>query len=376
MIKPEKNCTGCMACLSACPKDAISIGTDADGFFVPQVDANRCIQCGRCTAVCPLGKAVSEPLEPVSAVCLQHRDESVLANSSSGGAMYLLAQHVLASGGVVFGCAFDPESQSFFCTNTDVVSLDLLMKSKYAESRIDDAYRKVAGFLQSNRQVLFCGTPCEVAGLKRCLAGRADGLLTATFTCGGVPSQRLLMSYLSEIGDGSRVQSVSFREKTFGWRQYCLRVSFESGKEYLRFAECDPYLWTFLKTDASKRPCCASCSFQAAPEADLVFADYWRYNGEVPGLTPDHGVSLVLACTQKGAFALDACLHETRYQTLDPKDASYNLTNRRKNEQTLAALEADRAYIRENGLKRFYRSRIRPTKYVKYRIRELLRRRA
>ena len=47
VIDPEK-CSGCEACVSTCPLDAISM---ADGAAT--VDASTCSDCGACVDACP-----------------------------------------------------------------------------------------------------------------------------------------------------------------------------------------------------------------------------------------------------------------------------------------------------------------------------------
>lgn len=50
-ICEDKMCAGCMACVDACPKDAIAV-LERPEYYTPSIDQNKCIDCGRCTAVC------------------------------------------------------------------------------------------------------------------------------------------------------------------------------------------------------------------------------------------------------------------------------------------------------------------------------------
>ena len=50
------DCTGCCACADVCPKQAIIIKSDTEGFLIPEIDENKCIQCNACDRVCPLKK--------------------------------------------------------------------------------------------------------------------------------------------------------------------------------------------------------------------------------------------------------------------------------------------------------------------------------
>lgn len=48
----KEDCCGCTACFAICPKQAISMVEDDEGFLYPTIDENRCIGCGLCLKVC------------------------------------------------------------------------------------------------------------------------------------------------------------------------------------------------------------------------------------------------------------------------------------------------------------------------------------
>lgn len=50
----KEECCGCAACFAACPKEAIYMQDDEEGFEYPQVDSERCIRCYLCIGVCPI----------------------------------------------------------------------------------------------------------------------------------------------------------------------------------------------------------------------------------------------------------------------------------------------------------------------------------
>ena len=56
-IVSRDKCTGCGACFNKCPKNAIVMEYDNEGFLYPKV-TDECINCGLCVAVCPAIKEV------------------------------------------------------------------------------------------------------------------------------------------------------------------------------------------------------------------------------------------------------------------------------------------------------------------------------
>lgn len=57
LYKMKSDCCGCTACYAICPKSAISMVEDEEGFEYPQVDKEKCIRCYQCLKVCPIKEA-------------------------------------------------------------------------------------------------------------------------------------------------------------------------------------------------------------------------------------------------------------------------------------------------------------------------------
>ena len=54
LFRNKEDCTGCTACYAICPKSAISMQTDEEGFDYPVINEEKCIKCNRCIKVCPI----------------------------------------------------------------------------------------------------------------------------------------------------------------------------------------------------------------------------------------------------------------------------------------------------------------------------------
>ena len=106
-LPPRSQCTGCAACAEGCPKNAIHMLPDREGFLYPTV-TDACIQCGHCTHICPVLRQREAHPEP-AVFAAWNPDNAVRQNSTCGGVFSLLADYVLEGGGVVFGAGMDAQ---------------------------------------------------------------------------------------------------------------------------------------------------------------------------------------------------------------------------------------------------------------------------
>ncbi|MCC8094202.1 MAG: 4Fe-4S dicluster domain-containing protein [Tannerellaceae bacterium] len=56
----KEECCGCTACYAVCPKGAISMVEDEEGFLYPVVAAEKCVRCYKCLSVCAFKEAQRE----------------------------------------------------------------------------------------------------------------------------------------------------------------------------------------------------------------------------------------------------------------------------------------------------------------------------
>jgi coenzyme F420-reducing hydrogenase beta subunit len=351
-ISNFEKCSHCGACYNICPKDAISVRTDGL-FYVPEVDVGKCIDCSLCARVCPVNQEF-EGRKPISAYGGWHKDSGVVLDSSSGGVFYGLAQAVLEAGGAVFAAVYGNDCKTVEFASSDDIPLQNMLRSKYVESLVGDSFRRVKEALTDGRQVLFCGTPCQVAGLHRYLGREYDSLLTCDFACGGLPSHAIYQAYLNDLEKKYRapVQSVNFRPKTHGWKRHAIRVEFQNGKEHLRLGSEDPYLNSFLHGKLSVRDYCHECKFPECHASDITVADFWLHE-KLSSLRHEDGISLILCNSPKGEQAVKALRNSFELTELNVEKASYNnrvqVSEKKKNKRDAFLLRYE-----EKGLQAAY----------------------
>lgn len=303
-LAQQNKCTGCTACASACPKGCIVMIADEDGFGYPKVDDAGCINCGLCEKSCPVVSSLARNMKLPTAYAAYSKDEPMRLQSSSGGLFTELANAVLARDGVVYGAAYDEDFRVVHICAEDESSLADLRGAKYAQSELRDTFLQIRKTLESGRQVLFSGMPCQVGGLKAYLRKDYENLISVDFVCHGVPSPMVWEKYVESLGD---VRSINIRAKDTGWSRYryCHRVENEGGLRLIPNGE-SLYMKLFVGNYIN-RESCADCEFKGYSRcSDLTIGDFWGIWDITPEMDDDKGTSVVLCQSERG----EQLLHE------------------------------------------------------------------
>lgn len=301
-----KGCTGCGACLNACPRDCISMKRDAHGFDFPEIDESRCIKCRMCQRACPQLYPLPQKDNPRLIYAGQLRDEDVaLTKSSSGGIAYALSKYTIRRGGVVFGAAYDSSMNVKHISVEQMSDLVRLQGSKYVQSDIGTTYRQVKETLDNGRCVLFVGAGCQVAGLYRYLGNRSyPGLLTCDLLCGGGTSPGLFAHYIQYLKTihKTEIRDYAFRDKQYGGGGYmCSLISLTGNRRYLRGSEAG-----YVRTMGAGyiRESCFECRYANMHRVgDISLGDFWNVTERLKEYKK--GISLVLVNSEKGKYVLE-----------------------------------------------------------------------
>ncbi len=349
-ITNRQDCCGCLACVQKCPQRCIRAYADEEGFLYPVVDLQKCIDCGVCERTCPIINR-KEKGEIGGVFAAVSKNDAVRLKSSSGGIFSLMAENIIAAGGVVFGAKFDDNWQVVHSCFETAEELNAFRGSKYVQSNMQSAYIMAQQYLKDGRKVLFTGTPCQIAGLKQFLNKEYPNLYAVDLLCHGVPSPKVWDLYLNSVcANRKNITKINMRDKSTGWMQYSFLMEVSGKKAISEKLDENPFRLGFLN-DIYLRPSCYSCKFRGfRSKSDITLGDFWRVdkycNKSI--FADDKGVSLIFVNSQKGGELLKAISDAAfvkKLENYNAKDLSAHLfksvpepRNRRK---FFAALQND-----------------------------------
>ena len=290
---PKHACTGCGACYSKCPTNAIEMVENSEGFLFPEINSEKCIDCGLCYKTCHAVKNV-EPSDKAR-VYAAWANEEIRMKSSSGGFFSVMANYVLENGGAVCGAAFTENYDgAVHCWVEKKEDLQKLRGSKYLQSIVGDTYKQAKEYLDNGRMVLYSGCPCQIAGIKKYLGKDYDNLILVDIVCHGVPSPKAYRAYIKEKAKGTPIVKMDFREKEYwGWGT-ATSLFMEGGTVYRGDCFKDPY-WIGFLSGLITRECCLRCPYaQIHRIGDFTIGDFWGVDAVSKDYDDSKGTSLVM----------------------------------------------------------------------------------
>lgn len=298
--KAPKNCTGCSACMNACPKDAINISYENSFFYEPKVDYNKCVSCKKCVSVCPaLDYTSFNSKNPKTYAAYAHDAER--KTSASGGVFPVIAKWILQNGGYVCGAAWSENWDVHHIIIDNVEDLQKLKVSKYVQSYVGDVFTKIKELLSYGKTVLFSGTPCQNAGLRKFLGRDYDNLYMMDLLCHGAPSPRIWQDYLTKNFDKQNIKEINFRSKENGWISTRKLVYDKSGS-FVKTDEAKPvgiFYEAFLNHKINNESC-MECKYRYIPRpGDFTIGDFWHYPAFDKTLNDGKGLSVMLLNSKK-----------------------------------------------------------------------------
>jgi coenzyme F420-reducing hydrogenase beta subunit len=283
---------------------------DDEGFLYPKIDNEKCSQCSLCTKTCPFHKGFKKGDNFASPLVFaaKHKDINVRMKSSSGGMFTALSDLILSNGGVVYGVVFDDEKNVIHTRTENTIDRDRMRGSKYIQSKLNQEFHNVKRDLLNNRQVLFTGTPCQIAGLESFLVKiDKSKLLLCDIVCHGVASPRVWELYIELLQKKykQKIAQFYFRYKTGISSETIQHAVLVDGGQVI---ESDLEIFNLIYFGQwASRPSCHNCVFTKMERlSDITIADFWGIEKYNTDFNDGNGVSLVLVNSERGRGFLEA----------------------------------------------------------------------
>jgi coenzyme F420-reducing hydrogenase beta subunit len=306
----KEDCCGCTACKNICPTNAIVMVSDQEGFLYPYINQELCIDCGKCRKVCPFQNIINvdDKLDESLIYAIKHKNLETRMESTSGGVYTAISNYTLDKSGTVYGAKFDDNFHVVHSRAVNLKERNEFRGSKYVQSDLKDVFDQIQHELRTGQNVLFTGTGCQVAGLRKFITDtrtNIDRLVTNDIVCHGTPSPLLWDDYLKFIQKNNILKSYTFRHKEKGWHGYNVKAEYENGKCKINTTELKGYANLF-SSNLTLRPSCYNCKFANLDRtSDIMMGDFWGIEKTMPELDDDKGISLVLINTHKGKIIFD-----------------------------------------------------------------------
>ena len=350
-ICKETDCVCCQVCANVCPKNAITMVKNEEGFLYPKIDLKKCINCGLCRKKCCRNIENIQQTKALECYAAKSKEKDILQSSSSGGVFYYLAKEILTHQGIVYGATISSLKVRHIRIN-EVTDIKKIQGSKYSQSNLKDIFPKVKTDLEENKKVLFSGTPCQILALRTYLGKDYSKLYTVSIICHGVINDDILEKRVREIEKNfdTEIEEVKYKSKVNGWDASSIEYKTKRINKAYKFAD-DPMMSLFVDNYILRESCYDCPSKGKNNVADIILGDYWGIYNVHKEFFDKKGTSAVIINTDKGAKLFNKVknkflLQETKYKSIEEYNQALKTSAKRPIERNIIFSE-----INENTFK-------------------------
>lgn len=227
----------------------------------------------------------------------KYNDPHLRFYSTSGGFFFCLAKYMIEMyNACIYGAVFDDNYNVIHKCVTTVGQLSEVQGSKYPQSNLCNVFKQVKRNIDENRYVLFSGTPCQIAAIKK-YVGNTTKLVTVDLICYGVAAPRIWGEYLNCFCRRD-IKNIVFKYKKDGWKNWKTLIQCDSYRVYLK-GETNTFMHNYMN-GTFIRPSCARCVFKEANRfSDYTIGDAWG-EAEKDEMNDDKGLSIVVVNSEMG----------------------------------------------------------------------------
>lgn len=159
-------CFQCGACEIGCPVDAIDIQLDKKkGLRLPNINADKCINCKKCLKICPISKII-EPNEEnrfIENYIFKSTDKNIFEKGSSSGVVTSIVKYMFDNNLITKAVgikSINGEAEGVLANDFD--GFLKLGGSKYQPATPISALKE----LKNSDKLVFIGLPCHMKAIK------------------------------------------------------------------------------------------------------------------------------------------------------------------------------------------------------------------
>lgn len=263
MVAPS--CYGCGACAEACENGCIHMEKDAEGFWYPVKDVEKCTKCGNCVAACE--KHFGQ-VDDGSRTTMMAAEIYIDDPAKSGFRAHILepfCKTMVQNGGVVVAKVSENQLNPEYRIMRTEEELLPFYAGCLTEADIRGAVKCCKDALAEEKQVLFVGSPCDIAAVRSAIPDQEKKLITLSTNCRGVVSEAAMKKYVEYLENKfeSKLLELSFENRLRGFTRPYVFARFENREVSIEPAPQD-FFQKAVYAGKLSRPSCYHCMYSGA----------------------------------------------------------------------------------------------------------------